>query len=103
MTSPRNTPRMVTHQCSDIRAPFNRDSQVRKNIKPPGKCGLNGPLQMETEACQKTLQPIAVHTLQVYNDVESDKAQSRVFMVKVIIKDLLNRIVNNILRSSSVF
>jgi len=85
ITTPQKTPRMVVRWWWDIPVPGNWYSQVHRNEKPPGKCGLNGTLPNEQEDRRNTQQSVAVHTRQVYNDVEAYKGQSQAFMRAVIV------------------
>ena len=73
-TNPRKIPRMLMCRCSDIVAPCTRYSRTHRNVKPPGRCGLNRPLPIEKEDSRKTWLSVAVHTRQVCNDVQAYKA-----------------------------
>ena len=56
------TPSMVMQKCSNISAPGNRYSRVRKNVKPLGRCELNSALPNWSEGCRNVRQLVAVRT-----------------------------------------
>jgi len=96
---------MVTDRCEDISAPGNRYPRVRKNVIPLGKCGLNVALPNRREDCRMTRQLVESRTRIVCTCVQAYNAMSRVDnrSWEEILNRVIDRILNNILRSSSVF
>jgi len=91
--------------CSVISEPGSRYLRVCRNEKPPCNYGLNAALRHCAEDCRKSWQLVAVRTQIRCICVNAYKSWSRrwIRVVKVIVNVLIKRILDNILRSSSVF
>jgi hypothetical protein len=100
INTPSNIPQRVKRQCWDIASPGSRYSRIDRHKKPQRGCGLHGARTIQKESCRNSQQPAALRTRLVNMNVQEYMVQSRVCMKEWILKD---RILNNILRSSSVF
>ena len=97
------TPRMVVRRCSDTSTTGNRYFRVDRNEKPLGRCGLNVLLPTEKANLRITRQRVAERIRIVSSVVQTYTAWSRRWMRDEMVYSKVDRILNNILRSSSVF
>jgi len=103
-TTLRPTPRMVMRWCSSTSIPGSRYPRVCRNEKQLGRCGLYMLLPTEKDILQLIRQLVEEHIRVVSNVDQTYVAWSRRWIrVEIVNLFLIDRILNNILRSSSVF
>jgi len=106
-TTLQPTPRMVMRRCSNTSTPGNRYSRVRRNEKPLGRCALNRPLPSDKADLRMT-RLLVVERIRIVSNVDQTCVvwSRRWIRVAIVIRFfffIIDRILNNILRSSSVF
>ena len=89
-------------QCWYFSTPGSQYSLVDTKEPLHSKRALPSAWPILTEICQNSWQSSAMRASQVYGHVQADSAQSRVCMRAIIEKVRVGRILNNILRLTSV-